>query len=437
MDEGFIGVKSIDTDHLEIDTLRIGTTFLHIWDDFGLHTLYIEVVFPKSVISRCCLKRRMGSSTHSRLELLIQMTGAPIIPGKIFRILNVKVMNLTKPYCTGETPYGFFDASGSYSDFNSFSEFDSYTIGLSQIPLEGTSNFNLRGFDALRYLSPLTMPGTALRGVFADVDLMGDILGLSVSHGQEQEPQGFIYYGAKLNLIILILMPLNSPFFLKATVIDILLILPRPMVRTVQAYLTDHVYSVEGQHKFNDYLTLNAEQATDSSHDSSLASLKWQEGDFKTGLNFRNIDKNYSTISTLPAYQGETGAAWTTEGDFKIFTESTFVEAYRDRLDSNPDDPSAFNYDANGHLSANITQDLWSDSDFNYVDTPGELSPSSSLGLNERLSKSFGIWNSLKGTVFGGAGYQNSHSSDSDISDYDREDVIAGIQLPLTRQISS
>ena len=96
-----------------------------------------------------------------------------------------------------------------------------------------------------------------------------------------------------------------------------------------QRYLSDHVYSVEGQHKFNDYLTLNAEEGTDSSHDSSLASLKWQDGDFKTGLNFRNIDKNYSTISTLPANQGETGVDWTTDADFKNITANSFIEAYQ------------------------------------------------------------------------------------------------------------
>ena len=120
----------------------------------------------------------------------------------------------------------------------------------------------------------------------------------------------------------------------------------------------------------------------------------------------------------------------------RILRQTHLLKHTRDHLDFNPDDPGALNYDANGHVSANITQSFWSDSDINYVDTPGELSPMRSLGLNERLSRSFGIWNSLKGTVFGGVGYQNSHSSDSDISDYDREDVIAGIQLPLTSQIS-
>ena len=49
VEEGFIGVKTINADQIEVDALRIGSTFLHIWDDQGRYTLYIEVVFPKTV----------------------------------------------------------------------------------------------------------------------------------------------------------------------------------------------------------------------------------------------------------------------------------------------------------------------------------------------------------------------------------------------------
>ena len=438
VDEGFVGVKIINADQIKIDAQKIGTTFLHVWDDFGRHTLYLEVVFPKSVNANS--SSVYNGIQHSQPFIFkysndwTNYYSGKNIPGlkrgsyEFNQSLGLK----------GETPYGIMDASGSYIHFNTFSEFDEYTMGLSQIPLEGTSDFNLRGFDALRYLSPLAMPGTQLRGVFADVDLMGDMLGLSVSHGQEaeQEFQGFTaigqaqYYNAYIDAAKITLFPKSdndqySFNFANAYGPQ------RP------SYLSDHVYSVQGQHKFNDFLTLNAEEGNDSSHDAQLSSLKWQDGGFKTGIHFRNIDKSYSTISELPSNQGETGATWTTDADFKNISANSFIETYRDRLDSNPDDPSALNYDANGHLRANITQNFWSDLDFNYVDTPGELSPERSLGLNERLSRSLGIWNSLKGTVFGGVGYQNSHSSNSDVSDYQRHDVIAGLQLPLTNQISS
>jgi hypothetical protein len=436
VDEGFIGVRTIDADHLEIDAFRIGTTFLHIWDALGRHTLYVEVVFPKTVTSS--MLQEINNIHHSQ-PFLVTYTNdwSTYYQGKNVSDLKRQSYDFNQSIAvTGETPYGFFDTSGSYTDFNAFSQFDTYTIGLTQIPLEGTSNFNIRGFDALRYVSPLTMPGTRLRGSFADVDLMDNILGLSVSHGQEQVPLGFAtnnisqFNQSYIDAVKLTLFPTSQTdrySFNFATGYG----LDRP------TYLANHVYSIEGQHKFNDFLTLNAEQAYDSSHDSSLASLRWQQGNFRTGVNFRNIDKDYSTISTLPANQGEIGAEWTTEGDFKNFTENTLLETYRDRLDFNPDDQSALNYDANGHLRADINENWWTDSDFNFVDTPGELSPQRTIGLNQRISRSFGIWNSLKGTFFGGAGYQNSHASESNLSDYDREDVIAGIELPLINHVST
>ena len=437
VDDAFIGIRIIDQDHIEIDALRIGTTFFHIWDDSGRHTFYVEVVFPPYV-NAAGNGQQMNGVQHSKpFKVTYTNDWDTYYSGKNIPDLKRQSYEFEQSLAvTGETPYGFFDTSGDYIDFNSFSQFDTYTIGLSQIPVEGTSNFNLRGFDALRYLSPLTLPGTRLRGAFADVDLLGDTLGLSVSHGQEQAPLGFLtvnetqFTDSYIDAFKLTLFPKSNNdqySFNYATAYG----------QDRQRYLSDHVYSVEGQHKFNEFLTMNAEEGSDSSHDASLASLKWQEGTFNTGLHFRNIDKDYTTISTLPAYQGETSLDWTTDADLKEFTESTFVEAYRDRLDLNPNDSGAYNFDANGQLRKNFTPSFWSDTDFNYVDTPGELSPMSSLGVDERLSKSFGIWNSLRGTVFGGGGYQNSHSPGSDITNYDREDVTTGIQLPLTRQISS
>jgi len=436
VDEGFIGVKTVDTDHLEIDALRIGTTFLHVWDDTGRITLYVEIVFPKTVTS--AELQAMNNVQHNQpFNATYTNDWSTYYAGKNIADLKRQSYEFNQSLSiTGETPYGFFDTSGSYVDFNAFSQFDTYTIGLSQIPLEGTGNFNLRGFDALRYLSPLTMPGTRLRGAFADVDLMQNLVGLSVSHGQEQVPLGFIstngtqFNNSYIDAVKLTLFPTSKTdqySFNYATGYG----------SDRQSYLTNHVYSLEGMHKFNDFLTLSDEEASDTKNDSSLASLKWEDGDFRSGLHFRDINKNYSTISTQPANQGEIGADWTTEADFKKWTESTFVETYQDRLDPNPNDSSALNFDANTHVKVNMTQNSWSDTDLNYVDTPQELSPRRSLGLNQRLSRSFGVWNSLKGTVFGGVGYQNSHSSYSNISDYDREDVIAGIQLPLTGHLST
>jgi hypothetical protein len=432
---GFIDVKKNDNDHLQIDAKHIGSTFLHIWDDAGRHTIYVEVVFPKSV-SAAAIAGANNIQHAQPFIVTYSNDWSTYYTGKNLSQLKRQSNEFNETLgITGETPYGFFDASGSYIDFNHFTQFDTYTIGLSQIPLPGTGNFNLRGFDALRYLSPLTMPSTRMRGAFADVDLMDEHLRLSVSHGQEQVPVGFLTFNqtqfdnAYIDAVKLTYNPLSVSdrySFNYATGYGS----DRPR------YLSNHVYSFEAQHKLNDFLTFNGEEAHDNNHSSTLASLKWDQIGFTTGLNFRDIDKNYTTISTFPANQGEVGAAWYTQEDLKNITASTYLEAYRDRLNFNPANPSAYNYDGDAHVRANISEKLWSDSDINYVDTPGELSVRRNLGINERLSRSFGLWNNLRGTVFGGAGYQNSHSPGSDIATFSREDVVAGIQLPLTRPIS-
>jgi len=439
VEEGYIGVRIMDPDRIKIDALKIGTTFIHIWDDGGRHTFYVENIFPKAADEVVSSAAANGIQHSQPFKIMYSNDYDIYYSGKNATQLKRQSYDFQQSLAiTGETPYGFFDTSGSYVDYNSFSEFDTYTIGLSQIPLEGTSNFNLRGFDATRSLSPLAMPGTTLRGAFADVDLMDDKIGLSVSHGQEKSPAGFVpmagqqglYNGAYIDAVKLTLFPKSVSdqySFNFATAYG----------SGQQSYLASHNYSVEGQHKFNDHLSLNAEEGFDSSHDATLASLRWQQGSFRSGLNFRNVDKNYSTVSSLPDYQGETGADWTTEGDFKNLHESTFLEVYRDHLNANPDNPTGLNYDANGHLRWDVTRDFWSDSDFNFVDTPEDFSPQRNFQLNERLSRSFGIWNSLKGTVYGGAGYQNSHSINSNISDFSREDLTGGVRLPLTSHVSS
>jgi hypothetical protein len=44
--EGPVAVKIITRDQIQIDTQKIGVTFIHIWDDLGRRTIYVQVVFP-------------------------------------------------------------------------------------------------------------------------------------------------------------------------------------------------------------------------------------------------------------------------------------------------------------------------------------------------------------------------------------------------------
>ncbi|MBI4308807.1 MAG: pilus assembly protein N-terminal domain-containing protein [Candidatus Omnitrophica bacterium] len=433
--EGFIMVKHINRDQIQIDAQKRGSTFLHIWDGSGRRTIYVEVVFPSTGSED--ISGHIGPVEHAQpFKFTYSNDWSSYYYGDNVPGLERQSVNFQQNFAiNGDTPYGAVDASTTLSQFNAPLQVLTYTAGLSNVPVEGTSGFNLRAFDAQRYLTPLTMPATRLRGAFADVDLFQDIAGLSLSHGQKRSTFGFISQGSNVS---------------RDSYIDAVKIALFPKDRNHQyafniaaghgaehpPYLTKRVYSIEGRRAF-DGITLNGEIARDQAHHAALAGTKWEKGPLNTALNFRNVNRNFNNVSSFPPNQGEIGAAWTTGANLEKFSTNTFVDVYRDRFYFNPNDPEALNYDANARVRVPFSRDLWSETNGYYTYTPGELSPRRNGSLHERFSKYFDVWGGRKGTFYAGGAYQRSRYAHASASEYDRHALIAGAQLPLTGHLSS
>ena len=317
---------------------------------------------------------------------------------------------------------------------NGLSLVTSYTVGLSQIPLDGTNNFNLRAFDSNRTISPLTMSSTTLRGVFGDVDFFQDVVGLSYDYGQKRPYSILLNQNSSsqlnsyINAFKLTLFPRNYDNQIS--------------INAAQGFGSQHeenllrkVYSVEARKKiFNTYL--NGEFARGEGHDASLAGVRWKRGDFKTALNFRQINKNFTTVSAVPSNQGEIGAIWTTSMEGRRVSEETALDVYRQYLFFNPNNPNALNLDASGRVRVPLIKDFFSDTSLFYVHTPGEVSPRRNIGVDQRISRTFNFL-SFKNTYgyFGGA-LQKTRYEFSSLSEYDRNSLLTGIQVPLTSRLS-
>ena len=146
----------------------------------------------------------------------------------------------------GETPYGDFDASGSFTGYGADMQSTSYTMGLSQVPLPLTSNFKMRIFDAQRYTSPLTLPGVRLRGGFMDTNLFWDTLGLSLTHGRLQPAFGYIFGGSG-NSRKVYTDAFRLTLFPKDRDNQLSLNYARNYGPDREEYLTKQAYSIEGQ----------------------------------------------------------------------------------------------------------------------------------------------------------------------------------------------
>jgi hypothetical protein len=437
VDEGFLQAKTIGQDQIQVTAKKIGRTFLHIWDDNGRWTFQVEDVFPRSEGLEA-VSPRSALLEHSRPFQFKYSNdwSAYYYDAKDTGLVRRSVNYRQDLGVVGDTPYGVLDASSSMAGLGRRLVYPYYTLGLSDIPVPGTQELNLRVFDTSRSLSPLTLPGAYLRGVFADVKLFQSAVALSLSHGREQSAYGYFSTGystaarnSYVNAYRLILFPDSQK--------------DRFVLNYAQGYgsgrqasLTKEAYSIEGEHRF-EKAAIKAELARDNKHTASLAGWKWNSPWLATAINFRNINKDFTTVIAAPSNQGEIGALWTASVNTQQFSADTTVDVYQDRLFFNPDDRSAYNYDTSAHVRKPINKVTWSDTNIRYVDTPQEISPRRFTSLDTRLTRDFEVWNSRRGSVYAGGAYQKSTVTNSSISDYDRYAMVLGARIPLTKDLSS
>lgn len=428
-EDGFLQAELLDRDRIVLSAQKHGATFLHIWDTDGRKTIFLEVVLPGKTAAK--LSAQVDAVGHAQpFRFSYASDGSSYYYGKKLSGMERRSINAVQQLgMQGETPYGVFDASGAMERGDSITSLPNYTVGLTNVPAPGTSNLNLRLFDSRRYLSPLTLSGTFLRGAFLDVNILDDALQLSLTHGKYEQSVGSISraYDQSSDVTVeagkVVLFPNNQDA-------QYALNYANAHGPGQQPDLTRYVYSIEGVQKL-DEVTLNGELARDIRHNASTSGIKWERGAFSSAWNFRDINKDFTNVTVPPSYQGEIGATWTTDTDLDSFRVNTFADVYRDRLYFNPYDEQALNYDTRTHIRNPLGDEIWMDSNLHYVHTPGDISPRRNTGADSRLYRYFDLWNKRRATVFTGGSYQQSRYSNSPASEFNRYAVILGMQIPI------
>lgn len=431
MDPDVVEVKTLTQHQVQIKALKRGTTFLHIWDASGRSTVNVTVVLPPP--SGDDLVLLPAKLEHARpFRVVYANDWGSYYYGHDIPALQRRSLSFQQTLgVDGETPYGDFDASGAFSGYGDEMHSTTYTVGLSGVPVPGTTALDLRLFDANRYLSPLTLPGVRLRGGFLDTIFFKDMIGLSLTHGRLQPAFGYIYGSSRsarkvyTDAFRLTLFPRDRNNQLSVNY-------AKSYGADREEYLTEQAYSIEGRKKIEKF-QLSGELASDDQQLSSMTGVQWEDGPVRTGLNFRDINKNYTTVTNPPSGQGEIGGTWTADGYWEDFTASAALDVFQDRLSPNPQDPQALNYDTSFRIRTSLNETLSLDSNVNYIDTPGQVSPRNFSSGNLRVSKVFDAWGGRKGTTYLGGSLQRARYDYVPQSEYDRCSLISGVHFPLAK----
>lgn len=435
IDEGIILVDYINLNRIRIKAHRHGSTFLHIWDDIGRRTLQVSVILPPRSTEQA--GQPIADSDHAQpLKFNYAADYNTFYYGENIPDMERQIIGFVEYFgVEGETPYGVFDASGAMRKGDRLTHIPNYTVGMSNIPLRGTQDLDLRIFDARRALSPLTLSGAYLRGMFADVNFLEDSIRLSATHGKYKQAVTSYQrgYSESQNVYVdagkLILFPKDQHKHIAFNYAN-------SHGPNRKRYLSRHVYSMEGMRKL-DKVTLKGELARNEDNFASTAGIKWDQGLLKSSVNFRDVSKDFTNVTYSPSNRGEIGATWTTDMDLDRVNVNTSVDIYRDTLYFNPLDRHALNYDMRAHMRNALGDVTWLDSSLHYIHTPGDVSPRRNAGVYERLSRYFDIWQRRRATLFFGGSYQISRYSFADVSEYNRYSLIVGVQVPIIDGLAS
>lgn len=430
---GIVNVDRLDRDRLKLTVVQIGTTFVHLWDNRGRWTFYIQGIFPHQITDQRV--QVPSEEKHAQpFSFSYAIDGESLYRGPDFPSAKRQNLNMRQTLgLKGETPYGIADGSISYYKFAQSTEATNYTMGLSGIKGLGFTGVNVRGFDAVKYFSPLTFPGQYFRGFLIEGKAAHEKIATAYVHGQDRFTYSFVspgviedrrsyVEGARVTLYP---NEENQYSFNYA----------RGYGDARQDFLKNQVYSLEAQQRIHPLL-LRGEVATNT--DTLAETLLTQFGSDRqwVRVNFRDIDNDFTTITSLPSNQGEIGANIGLNLDYDAFDVNSYLDFYRERFLPNPDDPNALNYDFNTSVSVPLSEKTEFLSTVYYSDTPGELSPRRGIRSINTLSQRFKIWADREMRAFVGASYYRNRVKQTPISEYDRYAANAGLQIGLIRHLN-
>jgi hypothetical protein len=347
-----LDVERKDTDTILATGKDLGYTFLHAWDNSGRWTIEFMTVPPRPLGPTLEEELRQAEESARNFKLRYIMDWSDFQTGRNWGSLNDTSSSWMHSLTFfGETPYGSFDSSLSATTYEDGTTELSYTtVGLTQGKIGNFQDFNLRFLDFDPALSNLILWGGNLRGVMLNSPAFDQKLDYTVFYGQEG---GGLYGGYTPGFTT------QTDSYLAGVDVNLY---PAPKQKygfsVVSGWgderlleLNDYGYDADFSYDFSKG-NLSGDVAFDSEKFAYLLNSTYAIPTLTLTSEFRNIDKNFQTMSGLGSRAGELGMLanlfYTPREDLSVDAR---MDIYKDRLFPNPKDPDAWNQDVGAGMS--------------------------------------------------------------------------------------
>jgi len=326
-----------------------------IWDDFGRTSIECTGVLPLPDSPTLEETMRKEEQSMGNFKLRYNLDWYSYYTGR-----RVGTVNRTGNYSwihnlrmDGATPYGLFDASVTERTLPRTTDMTYISAGITNGKWGPFSGFKLRAGDYNPYLNNLAIPGADLRGVYFYSPAFNNKLDYSIFWGREN--------GGRFGTLSMIDWKTEHAFlsgfnlnFSPVTWQNYKFSVAHGWGRDRQEFLRDYAYDFIGSWNFNKF-GYSYEVAQDTKNLAQIFTSRYNGKELYANLQFRDIDKEFVSITGPGWRQGELGALlllnWRPTD--KITYTQRF-DIYRDRLYPATDNADRFNEDLDSTLTYRI-----------------------------------------------------------------------------------
>ncbi|MDD5120488.1 MAG: SdrD B-like domain-containing protein [Candidatus Omnitrophica bacterium] len=424
-------VERVNNNEISVMAKGRGFASIVVWDDSGRTSIECTGILPIPETPTLEEVARKEEESMGNFKLRYNLDWYSYYTGNRIQTIHRSgnyswIHNLRM---NGATPYGLLDSSVTMRVLPGTTDMTYVSAGLTNGNIGDFKGFNIRAGDYNPYFNNLAIPAPDLRGVYFYSPAFDNKLDYSVFWGRENGGR----YGTLALTDYKALHSFMSGFNLNyspSSWQNYKFSVAHGWGRNRQENLKDYAYDLMGSWNFGNY-GYNYEIASDTKNLAQLFTTSYKGKELDARLQFRDIDKEFVSITGPGWRQGEFGALLNLSylpTDKLTLTQR--VDIYRDRLYPAEDNQNRFNEDLDTTINYKVDPLTNVEATYTLQNDLGKISQTRYQSGGLGASRLFSVFGKEVSTYLKYS-HQDNKSYTSPTLDYENEKIFAGLRFSV------
>jgi hypothetical protein len=433
VEPGILTVKQKGPDELLATAGDIGYTYVHIWDEFGRWTIEFLCTLPEVEGPTYDEMLRREEEVSRNFKLSYNLAWSSSESGRRIKSLRRSSYSWSHGFnLNGETPYGNIHSTADVRSLTTTTDLTYLNFALTDGSLGPFKGFTLQGSDFSAPFSNLSFTGSSVRGVMLSSPAFNKKIQYDAFRGREGGGRYGNLSPGMTKIKNSFLEGFNAAYSptkeqtYKASIV-------RGWGSSRDLLLPKYAYDSSGRWSFQKW-GLDYDAAFDATRVAYRVGTRYTQPKLSLTSDFRNIDKNFYSITGKGSRSGELGSLFNL--DYKPtekLSMGSMLDVFEDRAFPAEDNPNRLNESFGWDTTYQIDPSASLTFNYNLQNRLGSISQSRYQTESLSLSRRFHFFREI--STYISYYHQDNKSYTSLGSSYINDRAAAGLRFKLAGEL--